>query len=154
MNAKERRERDTDIYRGRLRGFSLAMLSRTYGLTQRQCRRIIAAERKCQAGMFDHAAEGRLEVALDSLDAAVEDLALAADTATSSGAKVKAISARVWVLKQKQRMLDEAGLLPRHTPRHLEQGVGLALAITDILKRNGVEPAVIYECAGVVAELP
>jgi hypothetical protein len=140
MNAKERRERDVDLYRARLRGFSLPTLSRSFELTERQCRRIIAAERERQAGMFDSTAEERLEDMLECLDAAVEDLALEADIATSSSAKVKAISARVWTLREKQRLLDEAGLLPRYAPRPLEKGVNFSLAIADILERNDVPP--------------
>ena len=150
MNAKERRVRDTDIYRAKLRGLSLATLSRAYDLTERQCRRIIAAESKRQAGMFDQTAEERFEDALDALDAAMEDLALVSATATSSSAQVKAISARVGVIKQKQRMLDEAGLLPRWWPRPLEQGAQFALAIADILRRHGVPHAVLDECIDVV----
>jgi hypothetical protein len=151
MTAKERRERDIDLFRNRLRGFSLATLSRTFEVTERQCRRIIAAERKRQAGMFDSTAEGRFEDVMDSYNAAVEELALEADIATSSSAKVKAISARVWVIKEQQRMLDEAGLLPRWTPRPVEQGVNFSKAIAKILMRNDVPPEVIYECVDVVA---
>ena len=88
MNAKDRRERDVDLYRNKLRGFSLATLARTFDLGERHCRRIIAAERKRQAGMFDAPAEERLEDALESFDAAIEDLALAADIATPTSAKV------------------------------------------------------------------
>jgi hypothetical protein len=150
MRAKERRERDIDLYRARLRGFSIVVLSNAFELTERQCRRIIAAERKRQAGMFDHTAQERFEDMLVSLDIAIEDLALEADTATSSSAKVKAITARVGVLREQRRMLDEAGLLPRWAPRPLEQGVNFATAIADILKRNDVPPAVIYECVDVV----
>ena len=61
--------------------------------------------------MSDRTAQERFEDMLDSLDAAVEDLAFEADIAPSSSAKVKAISARVRVLKERQQMLDEAGLL-------------------------------------------
>jgi len=101
--------------------------------------------------MFDRTAQERFEDTLDFLDAAVEDLVLEADIAPSSGAKVKAISARVAVFKERQQMLDEAGLLPRWAPRPIEQGVNFATAIADILKRNDVPHAVIYECVDVVA---
>jgi hypothetical protein len=150
MNANERRERDTQIFRHRLRGFSYASLSAAFGLTDRQCRRIVDTERERQAGMFDPTAQERLEDFMDSLDAAAEELALEADAARSSSAKTKAISARVTVLKLQWRLLNEAGLLPRYTPRPLEQGVGFALALTKILQRNNVPPEVIYECMEVV----
>ena len=100
--------------------------------------------------MFDQTAEERFEDTLDALDAAMEELALVAATATSSSTQVKAISAKVGVIKQKRRMLDEAGLLPRWSPRPLGEGAHYVLAITDILKRHDVPLAVIYECADVV----
>jgi Mor family transcriptional regulator len=50
MNAAGRRQRDAQIFMYRRRGLSLATLARAYGLTDRQCRRIIDKERaaSCQ----------------------------------------------------------------------------------------------------------
>jgi hypothetical protein len=150
VNAKQRRERNTDLYRYRLRGFSLRTLASTYAMSERQCRRIIEAERARQSGMFDQTAQEYLEEHFDSLDAAAEDFALEAAHASSTTAKVNAIKAKVWVLKAKWRAQNEAGLLPRYKPRTIESGASLAVAIAEVLNKHDVSKAVIGECTDVI----
>jgi hypothetical protein len=151
MNYKERRERNTELFQARRRGLSLAVLARTYDLSERQCRRIIDHERERHARAFDQAAEDRLEDHVDSLEAMMEDVALIAQNATCSTQRVKALEAKRRLLREQWRVLDDAGLLPRYSPRPMQTGDDLAVEIVEILKRGGVPNALILECTDKVS---
>ena len=136
----------------RRRGLSLDTLARTYGLTDRQCRRIIDKERERQGASFDRVAEVRLEQIYEAYEAAAEELALAADQATSPSGKVLAIAARARIVRDQACLLAEAGLLPSYRPRYLEDSASLALSIADILERDGVPKQTILKCGDAIAD--
>jgi hypothetical protein len=152
MKAAERRQRDTEIFMYRRRGLSLATLAHTYGLTERQCRRIIDKERERQAASFDRVAEERLDQIYDAYEAAAEELALAADQATSSSGKVLAIAARARIIREQACLLAEAGLLPSYRPRYIEDTASLSVSLADILKRDGVPKETIFRCVDAIAD--
>src|SRR4051794_33390028 len=61
MNAAGRRHRDAEIASKHARGFSLVTLGRLYGLSERQLRRILDAQRKQNGSIFDGDAHAQLE---------------------------------------------------------------------------------------------
>lgn len=105
--------RNQEILAASARGIGPAAIARTYQLDEDHVAKIIREHKDSRPPLdFDTDPAEIVRGELDALDAAIEELALAAVNADNSNAKVGAIGKRLDALRQKRDLLQSVGLLP------------------------------------------
>jgi hypothetical protein len=150
VKGADRARRDADIYLAQRQGQSYALLARRFGLSARQCRRIVEAYRKREPSPFDGAPIEHLERMLEMTDADISDLAEIALTAPNPAAQIGAIRAKRGCVKAQVNLLQRIGFLP--TPGRLSHA-GVALLERELrqaLRRHDAPLELLPDMANVV----
>ena len=113
MNAREKTARDNEIVAARMRGLSWVTVAGSFGLTERQCQRILADYRASHPRLRERDPVEILDDMLDAYAAAQEDLAMVAATMKHDATKVGAIRTRLDALAAQAHLLMLVGVLPR-----------------------------------------
>jgi hypothetical protein len=117
MTSHERFLRNSQVVRERARGLGWAEISARFGLSDRQARRVVAEYRESRPHLHELDPIEIIEEALLQHDAAIEDLALLAQTTSHDGTKLGAIKGRLEALRAKLELMAAVGVLPRDLRR-------------------------------------
>jgi hypothetical protein len=112
VTAQERVRRNAEVFNARARGLSWPTVAARYGLSERQCRRIVAECRAASGSLEDLDANEIVRDTLESYDARIEDLALLAEETEHAGAKLGAVKARLHAIRSKWELMRAIGVLP------------------------------------------
>lgn len=117
MTAREKTERDAAIFAARARGLGWARIAGDHGVSERQAQRIYAEYRTARPSPIALKPVEVVEEVLESLSAAVEELAELSASTGHDGTRLGAIKARVEVLTTRTDLLMDVGVLPRDLGR-------------------------------------
>lgn len=113
MTVAERESRNMEIVTARLgRGLSWATISKTFDLSERNCRRIVTTWKNAQPALKTVDPIKEIEDTLYRLEGAAEEFALIAQTTTNDSARVGAIKARVDTIWKRVELMQASGVLP------------------------------------------
>lgn len=138
--------RDTEIFRGRMRGLDEWTLGQTYDLSPEAIRKIVDQQVKL-AQTLPHAHPNTIvEYAMGQFDAAIAELAIHASQIEGKkhpSAKTGAIVARVSVIERRIALLQDVGLLPEDLGklRALFNLGELHRLLIDLFERHGMSDA-------------
>lgn len=139
VTAHERACRNAEVIRARARGFSWDEIARRSGLSDRQCRRILADYRQSRPGLHEIDPVEVIEEALDAYDAAIEDLALLAEQTSHDGTRLGAIRSRVEASRAKMELMHAVGVLPSlHVMRVEVDAHRLAQTVLEVFRAHRV----------------
>jgi hypothetical protein len=143
LTDEERKERDAELIRDRLRGQSWPYLSEKYGLTQDWCQTIYREWREQNQSTY----QGRdpiqiVHSMLDRLESWTEQLAEVADESSADTVKIAAINAQLNALTRTAELMQATGILPHDLGTlRLELDVqSLALKLVTVLTDQGASP--------------
>ena len=142
MDRSDRQRRDRQVLALARQGMSSATIATIVGLTDRHVRRILGAARKSAHlhPVEDIDGVEAAEEHLHQLDQAIADVALLGRAATTDAGQLQALKARVRLLDQRKRYLQELGVMP--TDLSLAPSVSQVLELHDqllaVLDHHGV----------------
>jgi hypothetical protein len=111
LTAQQKVVRDARIVADRARGLTWATIEARHGVTKRQCR-TIWAERLREVSTEPVDVREALREAIVQLDAAVEDLALLAESTRHDAVRLGAVRSRIAAMGDKHELMRLSGLLP------------------------------------------
>ena len=140
MTGHERAVRNADVVRARARGLGWEEIAGRFGLSERQCRRILDDYRASESRLHEIDPIETVEGALDQYDAAIEELALLAERTAHDAVRLGAIKTRLDVLRGKLDLMAAVGVLPRDLGQlHVEIDVrNVVRAIVNVFDEHGV----------------
>jgi hypothetical protein len=139
VTSAERSERDAEVFAARARGLTWPALASEFGLSERQCQRVVASYQASRAEL-DRIGEPASVVqdSLDSIDAAIEELAELADDTRHDGTRLGAIRARLKAVDRKVDLLHRVGVLDNDTVGGKRDVERVAVVIADVLEAHRV----------------
>jgi hypothetical protein len=111
VTAQEKVRRDAAIAGDRARGLGWAQISERHGVSERQAR-TIWRERLQEVSTEPVDVREALREAIAQLDAAIEDLALLAESTSNDSVRLGAIKARLAAMAERHELMRLSGLLP------------------------------------------
>ena len=111
LPAEAKVRRDASVIADRARGLSWATVAQRHQLSERHCREIWATGRTTD--LNPRASLDALADILAQLDAAIEDLALLAETTRNDAVRLGAVRARLAAMADRFEVMQACGLLPR-----------------------------------------
>lgn len=112
LEGANRAKRNMEIVAARIRGLSWHTIANTYGLSERQCKQILADYRAHNPSLRKSDPLDILDSVLEGLQGAVEELAMISATTSSDRTRVAAIQAKVAIHDQIVKTLQTVGVLP------------------------------------------
>jgi hypothetical protein len=154
VTAQERVRRNAEVFNARARGLSWATIAAQTNLSERQCRRIFAEHREASGSLADLDASEIVRDTLDAYDAAIEDLALLADSSTHDGARLGAIRARLDAVTSRWELMQAIGVLPANLEQLWPEwdAQRVARRIIDVLDDHQIPLEVQQEIAQAVEQ--
>jgi hypothetical protein len=134
-SAREKVERDAKIVADRARGLTWKTIADLRGVTERQCR-TVWTEHLREVSLEPVDVREHLREAIAQLDAAIEELALLAETTNNDPVRLGSIRARLDAMATRFEVMRIAGLVPTdyrgvRTETQLRQIVEMMLALFD-----------------------
>jgi hypothetical protein len=111
LTSHEKVRRDADVVTDRARGLAWTTIAARHELTERQCRNIWN-ERLREVSLEPVDVRFYLGESIAQLDAAIEELALLAETTANDPVRLGAVKARLDALGSKFELMRLSGLLP------------------------------------------
>ncbi|MEJ7787879.1 MAG: hypothetical protein WKF96_24015 [Solirubrobacteraceae bacterium] len=131
-SASEKVRRDVRIVADRARGLRWATIAERHGVSERQCRTVWAEHRDQRLTGHDADPESVVHHALESFEAAIEDFALLAESASHDAVKLGAIKARLAATTERLEFMKMVGLLGSF--RTLEFELDARRTVEEIIK--------------------
>jgi hypothetical protein len=113
LTTRERAARDLRVVQDRARGISWVRIGERHGITDRQARRVVADYRQSRTELRDHDPVAIVEEVLEAQEAALDDLALLAETTTNASVELGAIRSKLQVHRERLELLGAIGVFPR-----------------------------------------
>src|SRR3954453_326592 len=152
MTPHERARRNGEFFSARARGLTWPTVAAQFGLSERQCRRIVHEQRECRPAVTELDLYELVQDTIEAYDAGIEELALLARETEHHGAKLGAIKARLDAIRSKWEVLRAIGVLPADLGR-LSAEIDVqqvAPTIVEVFDRRGVPPEVQREIVDVI----
>jgi transposase-like protein len=134
-----RRRRDVVV--AARRGMSTSSIARTYGLTDRHVRRLVASASCSPEPLTDENAAAEIRGHLACVDQVLDDLALVFDECAShAGWRLGSLRARMDALQLKMQIQAAAGVIPRNlaAPGQQQNVMVVFGQIADVLREHNV----------------
>jgi Homeodomain-like domain len=112
LNTHERAQRNLRVVQDRARGLSWTRIGDRHGISDRQARRIVTEYRRAGPGLREYDPVEIVEEVLDAQEAALDDLAVLAETTTNPSVELGAIKTKLAVHRERLELLGAIGLLP------------------------------------------
>jgi hypothetical protein len=142
MTTDQRARRNAEVFSARARGLTWPTIAVRFNLSERQCRRVCAEHRAESGSLGDIDAADVIRETLDGYDAAIEDLALLAESSTHDGTRLGPIRARLDAVRSRWELLHAVGVLPANLGQLWPEfdAARVARQIVDVLDNHQVSP--------------
>jgi hypothetical protein len=152
MTTDQRARRNAEVFSARARGLTWDTLAAQFNLSERQCRRVVTEHRAAAGSLGDLDVGDVVRDTLDGFEAAIEELALLADSTNHDGTKLGAIRARLDAVKSRLELMQAIGVLPGDLRQLWPEfdAARVACQIVDVLDNHQVSPEVQQEIAQAV----
>jgi hypothetical protein len=150
--AMELMTRNSEIFRGYLRGLSPETLAETYSLTPRSIKEIVAEYKKVGIRVTDLDAMEIIEDHILRVDAMIDELAAHSAREKGTG-RTAAIRARLEAMRERIDVLQSVGVLPQDLGTigvQLDLRVVGQLFVRALERRNLAEPSLLDELADII----
>jgi hypothetical protein len=143
LTTRERAARDLRVVQDRARGMSWTRIADRHEISDRQARRIVAEYRQSRPALHEHDPVEVVEETLEAYEAAIDELAILAETTDHDSTRLGAIKARLDAQQERVELLTRIGVLPRDLG---QAGVEIdlreiAARLDAVLSSPGVSPA-------------
>jgi hypothetical protein len=141
--AYEKVRRDALVVADRARGLTWPTIAARHHLSERQCRSVYADFRR-RAGNEPEDPEDEARDAVRLLEAAIEELALLAETTNNDAVRLGAIRTKLDAICRRIELMQALGLLPRDLGLFEDRRDGrlMASALLGVLERHDIAPEV------------
>jgi hypothetical protein len=140
MTERERARRNSEIYWAHVRGLPHAAIARTFGISDRQVRRIVEDHLRGRPRPSREDAGERIQEIRDTWAAMVRQLSEIAEAARTPRQKIAALSAKRRLLNDQVKFEQRLGLLP--TAHHFSAADAevLVLGTKAVLREHNAPP--------------
>lgn len=144
MTARDRVRRADEIFDARARGVRWSTIATQHGITERTAQRAYANGLASRPNPLEREPLDLARELLEQYEAAIEELAILAQSTAHDGAKLGAIRSRIDVITAKTQLLMALGVLPQDIGE-LAAVVEADTTIKTIMRRNDVPPELLEE---------